>query len=1632
MSYVAIRNMGPALVTSDFSASTQRLPRRLGSWLLAISVLLLGVSGLYYLDKRDDDAVQSVRSDRTLPEMLVTSRRPHYDESKALLGTLAAYRQKRKPEDVSLITDYLNRYPDSPWRVSLLTNVGLIHYRAGYFSKAIVAWDQAWQAGKGSEQPEQRAIAEHAFGELIRMHARLGHAPEIERLLTDLGERKLAGGASEAVVGAREGLWVMKNNPGIAYLCGPMALKSLLQLGKPSSDMMSAINEIRSGDRGVSLAELQRYAFDLRMPYRMAFRLSKDVPIPVPSLVHWKLNHYAAIVEKSGDAYRVKDPTFGRDLWLSAAALNAESSGYFMVAPEQFISGWRDVAGNEAENVRGMGFTNSLDPDPTRPYDPKECKPGCSPGGAPEKGMASYAVHSMLVSLNIEDVPVGYTPPKGPAVNFHLTYNQREANQPANFNFSNVGPKWTHNWLSYVTDSPTQPGVDVSLAVPGGGTERYSGYNASTGIFTIESNQGAQLVRRNEASQLWYERRFADGSIHFYRTRDGAASFPRRIFLSEVRDPAGNAVSLTYDAQLRLTGLVDALNQTTVISYELAQHPLKITKVTDPFGRYASIAYDGAGRLESITDVLQMVSQFAYDGGSFVEKLTTPYGETTFAYSDLSGTARWLNVTDPLGYTERVETRHEAPGIPYSEALVPAGIGVFNYYINGRNTFYWDKDAWALRPGDYTAAKIKHWLHDRSRPTVTAPVLESSKMPLENRVWHNYPEQSVNGSAHYAFTGINDWPTKTARVLPDGSTQLSSAEYNAIGRLTKAVDPLGREVIYEYAANNIDLLRVLRKTASGYDVLASYGNYNAFRKPQAYTDAAGQTTTYQYNATGQLTKVTNPLAQERRYEYDANGYLMFIKNANNLVDQAFTYDAFGRVGSVTDLEGHRRVFAYDALDRVKRVTYPDSTYEEYTYDKLDVAKRRDRRGRETVYTHNAIRQLERVDEPLPRAIKYEWTRAGRLKKLTDGEDRTIEWKYDIQGRKSEEIYADGKRTTFGYDSAGRLSTVSDALNQLKTYTYARDDLLTGIGYSSSVHATAPVGFAYDPYYPRRTAMSDGLGNTAFAYKPVGTLGALKIAHEDGPYANDLIAYDYDALGRPTVQRVNGQAETVGYDELGRIWTRDNALGSYEFEYVGQSAQVHSRNAVAGPVILYEYEDNLRDRHLKRIRYFEEDDGSSIVAGRSAGASGVGPLINIQEYRYQRDTLGYLTQIDELPDGVESSARRWKLKVDSADRLLKMTPMGSEPAYAYTYDRADNRSQADYSGSSQVVSHNLLNQINTVDGQPYQHDFNGNVTSDGTNQYQWDAENRLIKVLSNTIAGKESVFAYDGLGRRLSIQDKPSASQPIVERRYAWCGHQPCQERDAQDNVLTIYYEEGELQQGTKVFYVRDQLGSVRMLRGMWRSPLGSYDYGPYGETQASSGPAASRFRYAGMFYHPATNLYLTWYRPYESRIGRWLSRDPMGIGDGPNLYAYVGGNPIDYSDPLGLWALKFGWYWGWGGSVTVGRDNGQTFWRAGAGVGVGGGFKYYPEGSFPKAPNAGCGCGARGFIGASGSFSASLGPASAEIKGEAGNVITQDCDGKPSWEYIERIDPNYSFRGKAGWGLSLGGGINFADLGVAR
>lgn len=78
-----------------------------------------------------------------------------------------------------------------------------------------------------------------------------------------------------------------------------------------------------------------------------------------------------------------------------------------------------------------------------------------------------------------------------------------------------------------------------------------------------------------------------------------------------------------------------------------------------------------------------------------------------------------------------------------------------------------------------------------------------------------------------------------------------------------------------------------------------------------------------------------------------------------------------------------------------------------------------------------------------------------------------------------------------------------------------------------------------------------------------------------------------------------------------------------------------------------------------------------------------------------------------------------------------------------------------------------------------------------------------------------------------------------------------------------------------------------------------YGFDPYGRQARFSESQAADFKYAGYYQHQNSGLYLTLFRAYSTKLGRWISRDPLIIPQ-TNLYNYTVNAPTMGVDPLGL------------------------------------------------------------------------------------------------------------------------------------
>jgi RHS repeat-associated protein len=1472
------------------------------------------------------------------------------EENAALAKAITAWLKSGDPEATRPFEAFLSAYPASVWRASVLANLGKFYKRRGYYTRAQQKLTEAWMIAKEATDAHGRTIAEQSLIDLLELECGFGRASALQQLVDQVGTRELMGKAAETVERARNSIWTLTYAHHTALPSGSIALGQILRRIYPDEPRRPEIVAFHATVDGASVAQIADLSRAVDFPMEPVYRGDSKSEVPIPSIVHLNPGHFGAIVGEANGFYMLDDPLLGGEVWMSEAALREQSSGYFLVPEGERPSGWTAPTTELAANVRGKCAT-------AQPLDQPPCTSGqcCSGAGGQCGGnppMALYSLHPVHAGLMIRDTPVGYAPPVGPDVRFTVLYNQRGATQPNTPTYGNMGSLWFPYWTAYIEDDPANGLAPATLVGFGGGMLKYTGFSADR--YAPEPLTRSELVRISTAP-IRYERRNPDGSREVYSLVEGVATNPRRIFLTESFDPQGQRLLFTYDSKARMVSITDAIGQVTTLAYEHPDDELKITKVTDPFGREAHFEYTNALTLGKIKDPIGIESEMSYGDGAFVSQLKTPYGATTFASGrggDIYNHSlfQWIEATDALGGRERMELVHYgivSPEIPNSEppAVVPTGFEPQNTQLNGNNSFYWDKRAMALYPSDRLKAHQTHWTFNEAFRF--GPPMASEKAPLENRVWYAY-----DGGPLPTWVGASRMPSKVGRVLDDGTSQIHRFEWTDKNMLQRYTDPLGRETVFAYGGGGSDLLTVKQRNGFAYELLTEL-SHNGIHLPLTVKDASAQQTVMTYNTVGQPLTVTNAKNETTTLTYDASRYMQTVTGPLAGTTATLTWDALGRARTV-NYDGRTVTFTYDVLDRVTRVDYPDGTYEAATYKLLDPETYRDRFGRITRLFHDALQRITSVQDPQGRIVRQNWCECGSMDKLIDANGNETSWVRDLQSRVTAQVRANGTSSSVTYESTtSRVKKVTDAKLQDVLYEYFLDDGLKRVSFANAANPPAPVSFTYDGAYARVLAKTDGQGGTTYSYNPIAvppSLGAGQLASIDGPLTNDTITLGYDPLGRVTSRAINGVAESVVLDTLGRLQSVTNPLGSFNYSYVGVTDRLQTLSYPNGQTTEVSYFGANDDHRLQQILH------------KKAG----GALLSRHAYTYEPSgNIKTWTQETDV-----SAAKTYDFEYDRADQLTAATLRTTDPTpavlkrYVYAYDAAGNRTSEQSDNGVLSASHNNMNQVtttqpggtlrvggttnevanvtlggqaarilpgNTFEGEvsvsagtasvpvvatdgsgnartytynisvagstkTLTYDANGNLLSDGTRTYEWDALDQLVAVQGD---GKRSEFSYDGDRRRVRLLETQGGTI-TKDDRFVWQDTLLLEERDSSGNIVWRRWH-GGAQQGAEVtFHLWDHLHSISEVTDWSGTVRARYESDPYGRRTMTAGDLGSPFGWAGMISHEQSGLSLAVYRAYDPALGRWVSEDPIGLVGGRNLYAYGRNNPSTARDPLGL------------------------------------------------------------------------------------------------------------------------------------
>jgi RHS repeat-associated protein len=246
--------------------------------------------------------------------------------------------------------------------------------------------------------------------------------------------------------------------------------------------------------------------------------------------------------------------------------------------------------------------------------------------------------------------------------------------------------------------------------------------------------------------------------------------------------------------------------------------------------------------------------------------------------------------------------------------------------------------------------------------------------------------------------------------------------------------------------------------------------------------------------------------------------------------------------------------------------------------------------------------------------------------------------------------------------------------------------------------------------------------------------------------------------------------------------------------------------------------------------------------------------------------------------------------------------------AYTYDNAGRRTQmsgsyARSSAPSPVLQavYDYANELLQWGDSGLSYDADGNMLSDGSNAFAWNARNQMM-----TLNGVSN-FQYDGLGRRETNNASVGYLYDGVDSVQELSGTTPTANRLT--GGVDEFFSRAD---STGAYYpLTDALGSTIALTNGSGAVSTNYTYDAFGNTSADFSNSNS-FQYTGR-ENDGNGLYYYRARYYDPAIGRFISEDPIEFESGDvNFYRYSYDNPINFYDPSGLTA-KSNWnfFWDW-------------------------------------------------------------------------------------------------------------------------
>ena len=1045
-------------------------------------------------------------------------------------------------------------------------------------------------------------------------------------------------------------------------------------------------------------------------------------------------------------------------------------------------------------------------------------------------------------------------------------------------------PKGRQLGLTYTAGHSVQ-----RVTLPDGGTLNYT-YDSGGNLASVQYPDG------KTRQYVYNESSFTSGKNFFSALTGIVDEFGAR-FETTSYDTGGRAISssltggvqntqVTYNAN-GTSSVQFPLGATTVMSFAAPQGVNKVGGVSLYCGpscgqSWHSRTYDANGYPSGYTDFVGNVTATTYTSSGLLSQQIDAQGQTgqrttNFTWDNTLRVPLSRTVLDSTGITvESSSWKYNATGqtlaVCQSDTHVSGAVG----YICG----------------SASSAPVG----ERQTSYNYCNAVDTTQCPLVGLLLTiDGPRTDVSDVTHYSYYLTTD---ESGCGTVGGTCHRAGDLYqvtDAAGHVTTMVayDKNGR-LMRSQDSNNV--ITDLTYTPRGWLKTRTVGgaittiDYDAVGNVIKITDADGVFIGYTYDAAHRLTDITDAVGNHIHYTLDAAGN----KTKEDTYDSGDTirrtlsrsYNTLGQLTGVTDGLNHT-VFnasytdSYDANGNLVHTADGLAIQRKQGYDALNrlVSTLDNYNGTDTAtqntqatFAYDALDNLEGVTDPDGLSTTYDYDGLSNPKALHSPDTGTTSFQVDAAGNRIQQTDAKGIVRTTTYDAINRPVTVSYP-DSTQNIAYHYDEANSVTGCASSF----PSG--------RLTRIVETAVTTTYCYDNHGNV--TKKTQTQGSQV-DVTSYSYTAADRLSSVTTPGQTLTqYGRDAAGRI-----------------SGVTVTPNGGAGQTVV----SAISYMPFGPVSSYTLGNGQTITRSYDANyqlTDLTSPALNLH---FALDVMGNISALGDAP-GANPAIETYSY--DPLYRLTGITDGSGNSVEAYTYSKAGDRLSETKLGGLATGTYGYdpnTHHLTSIGSAARTYDANGNTTGSAsggdTFGYGYNARNRMSVVQRDQAT--TASYTYNALNERVA---KMAASPTVVNERFAYdeasqlIGEYGSTSRDYVwlDDLAVAVVDGGS---NAAITYVQvDGQGAPRVVSDAVGKTVWQWMYrsNPFGEQQPT-GAYVYNLRFPGQYYDSETNIAYNVNRNYDFASGRYVQSDPTGLGGGINTYSYVYGNPLNYSDPMGLLA----------------------------------------------------------------------------------------------------------------------------------